>query len=128
MIKSVGTIVVEPNFMFLDCEDDIANLYRWFSLRNGIILIKQRHNSHISVIRQEEITTSLDKKFLGRRVEFSYNPEYIQKNKSHYWFRIISPELEYIRETLGFSNQPFEIIDGKIITHPFHLTIGRIKK
>lgn len=68
----------------------------------------------------------MGREFHGKTVEFAYNPEYIQNNALHYWFRIVSPELEIIRESLGFSNQPFEIVDGRVITHPFHLTIGRV--
>ena len=70
---------------------------------------------------------TIHKIFDDVEVEFSCNPEYIQNNEKHYWFRILSPELEDIRIFLGFSSQPVEVLNnGSLYTHPFHLTIGRI--
>ncbi len=114
--------------MFLSCDKEISRYYRWLAGRSNIKLISQRHDSHISVIRTEELRPSqvLPEKFNNVQIEFCSNPEYIQFNERHYWFRIISPQLEDIRTELDFSNQPVEIVEGKIITHPFHLTIGRI--
>lgn len=127
MIKSYGTLKCEPNFVYLECDPEIARMYRWFCRRKGIYLIRQRHDSHISVVRPEELSDfRFDKTHDGRVFEFVYNPEYIQKNATHYWFRVLSPELEDFRTGFGFCNQPAEIVNGKIVTHPFHLTIGRI--
>jgi len=128
MIKATGKIVVEPNFMYLSVDEDIARLYRSLLRKKGIILIRQRAGCHISVIRPEEVRQKpLSKGYHGEIVEFSYNPEYIQNNATHYWFRIVSPWLEDIRTSLDFSTQPVEVIGGELIdVHPFHLTIGRI--
>jgi hypothetical protein len=116
--------------MFLECDQNIARYYRRLAKKQGVYLVPQRHDSHISVIRTEELSSN---QFLlpthnGMEVEFCCNPEYIQFNDRHYWFRIISPELEDIRMSLGFCSQPIEVFeDGIIHTHPFHLTIGRIE-
>lgn len=128
MFKSTGKIIVEPKFMFVSCDVNISRYYRWLANRMEIKLISQRHDSHISVIRTEELTENqiLPKHLSGKEVEFVGNPEYMQCNATHYWFRIISPELEDIRTSFGFCNQPAEILNERIVTHPFHLTIGRI--
>ncbi|MHA1676400.1 MAG: hypothetical protein ACTSU6_04405 [Candidatus Njordarchaeales archaeon] len=129
MFKSVGTIRTEERFMYLECDRSIAKYYRHLA-KKYIGLISQRHDSHISVIRTEELSEGqiLSDKYSGVEVEFCGNPEYIQNNASHYWFRIISPQLEDIRMALGFCSQPIEKFDdGTIHTHPFHLTIGRIE-
>jgi hypothetical protein len=116
--------------MFLDCQEDLARYHRRLAKKNGIDLVPQRHDSHISIIRTEEL--EVDRilslyPYNGQVVEFCGNPEYMQSNNSHYWFRIISPHLEEIRTGLGFCSQPIEVFkDGTIHTHPFHLTIGRI--
>lgn len=128
MLKSTGRLVCEPDFVYLECDTEIVRLYRWFCRQKGIYLIWQRHDSHISVVRPEELPNDFrfDKTHDGREFEFVYNPEYIQKNSTHYWFRVLSPELEDFRTDFGLCNQPAEIRNGKIVTHPFHLTIGRI--
>lgn len=130
MFKSTGIIRIEPRFMFLQCEKEIAKYYRALARKSGVDLIPQRHDSHISIIRTEELAKEqiLPKTYEGIEVEFCGNPEYIQFNARHVWFRIISPRLEDVRMDLGFSSQPVEILDnGRLYTHPFHLTIGRFR-
>lgn len=129
LYKYQGIIHVEPKFMYLKCSPSLAKYYR-FLARDEVILIAQRIDSHISVIRTEELSPEaiLPKTHHGEIVEFFGNPEYIQNNLSHYWFRIISPRLEEIRISLGFSYQPVELKNNKLIAHPFHFTIGRIKE
>lgn len=85
-------------------------------------------DSHVSIIRAEESPEGyeLPKKYDGLEIEFVYNPEYLNNNATHYWFRILSTELEDIRLELGFCSQPAKIVRGKLVTDPFHLTIGRI--
>lgn len=129
MYKYQGIIQVEPRFMFLLCDPEMARYYRKLAFYDGINLVAQRINSHISVIRTEELRPEqfLSEKYQGEVVEFFGNPEYIQNNRTHYWFRIISPRLEEIRLESGFTSQPFEILnDGRIHAHPFHWTFGRI--
>jgi hypothetical protein len=129
VFKATGTINVEPKFMFLECDKEIAKYYRALAKTRGIYLVPQRHDCHISVIRTEELLPEqkLPLDYSGQKIEFCGNPEYMQFNARHYWFRIISPALEDIRISLGFCSQPVEVReDGSIHTHPFHLTIGRI--
>ena len=129
MFKYYGIIQIEPRFMYLDCDPELARYYRKLASYAGINLIPQRINSHVSVIRTEELQPNqfLSKKYQEEVVEFFGNPEYIQNNGSHYWFRIISPRLEEIRLALGFTSQPIEILnDGRIFSHPFHWTFGRV--
>ncbi len=130
MFKSTGIIRSEPKFMFLECDRNMAKFYRHLAKQSGVSLISQRHDCHISIIRTEELLGEqiLLKTYNDEEVEFCGNPEYIQFNDRHYWFRIISPRLEEIRMSLGFCSQPAEINpDGSINTYPFHLTIGRIE-
>jgi len=127
MFKATGIIRIEPRFMFLECDREISRYYRRLARFQNIDLVSQRHDSHISVIRTEELSNDLPKNYENEIVEFCGNPEYMQYNSRHYWFRIISPRLEEIRINLGFCSQPIEILDnGRVHTHPFHLTIGRI--
>lgn len=127
--KFFGRIKTESKFMYLQCEPELARHYRQLAAMNHIILVPQRIDSHISVIRSEELSPEqiLPKTFDDELVEVFGNPEYIQNNDHHYWFRIISPRLEDIRLSLGFSNQPVEFVNGKFITHPFHFTFGVVK-
>lgn len=129
LYKFYGIVEVEPKFMYLKCDPEMARHYRKLALQENVILVPQRIDSHISIIRTEELSPSqiLPKTFQGERVEVFGNPEYIQNNDHHYWFRIISPRLEEMRLALGFCNQPVEVKDGRIITHPFHYTFGRIR-
>ena len=124
-----GTIITEPRFMYVKCDTELARYYRHLAGFEDIPLISQRIDSHISVIRTEELlpTQLLPTTYDGLVIEAFGNPSYVQNNSKHYWFRVISPQLEEIRLSLGFCNQPAEVIDGRIITHPFHLTFGRIK-
>lgn len=128
MFKYRGIICVEPRFMYLSCDKELARYYRKLARHDGINLIAQRIDSHVSVIRTEELEQGhvLSKKYQNQEIDFFGNPEYIQNNSLHYWFRVISPELEEIRLDLGFTCQPVEMKDGKLISHPFHWTFGRI--
>jgi hypothetical protein len=131
VFKSTGRIITEQRFMFLECDKNIAEYYRYLARIVGINLILQRHDCHISVVRTEELKHKyiLPTIYDFEEVEFCGNPEYMQFNDTHYWFRIISPRLEEIRMELGFCSQPVETIsNGVVYTHPFHLTIGRISR
>lgn len=129
MYKYWGQIKTEDNFMYVLCDPDLAKYYRKLASYESIQLISQRRDSHISVIRPEELFPGqiLDKRFEDREIEFFGNPEYMNHNKTHYWFRVISPDLEAIRLDMGFTYQPVENRDGELISHPLHFTIGRIK-
>lgn len=131
MFKFFGIIKIEPRFMFLSCDSEMSKYYRKLASFSGIDLIAQRIDSHVSIIRTEELRSGqiLSNKYQNEEVEFFGNPEYIQNNSSHYWFRIISPRLEEIRLELGFSCQPVEFLEnGDFVVHPFHWTFGRINE
>jgi hypothetical protein len=129
MIKSTGILRCEPKFVYLECDPEIARLYRYFCRKKGVYLIRQWRDSHITVIRTEEFSAqmSIGKYFDGTEFEFVYNPEYLQSNATHYWVRILSPGLEKFRTDMSFCSQPAKIVNGKLVTDPFHLTMGRLQ-
>jgi hypothetical protein len=81
---------------------------------------------HVSVIRGEKpLDLTAWKKYQDERVEFTYDPRYINTNGRHWWFRVKSPRLEEIRKELGLTPQPtFIDYHGNTRVNPFHFTIG----
>jgi hypothetical protein len=64
----------------------------------------------------------------NERIEFTYDPEYLNTNGRHFWIRAVSPRLEEIRTELGLTPQPtyFHRKSGTVRVNPFHLTIGSL--
>jgi hypothetical protein len=67
-------------------------------------------------------------KYENKRVWFEFDPQYLNTNGKHWWIRVISPELESIREELGLTPQPtyFHRNSRTWRVNPFHLTIGHM--
>jgi len=82
---------------------------------------------HISIVRGEKPSNiKAWSKYQGKRFAFEYDPQYINTNGKHWWFRVTSPELEDVRLELGLTPQPTYIhyVTKEVTVNPFHLTIG----
>jgi hypothetical protein len=101
----------------------------WPIMQRGIKVQSSAWGPHVSVIRGEvPLHPELWKKHENKRVWFEYNPKYLNTNGKHWWIRVVSPELESIREELGLTPQPvyFHRNSGEWRVNPFHLTIGHM--
>lgn len=99
---------------------DIDLYYSWF-LKNRFNLILNRalRCAHITLVndRTSDISNydEVYKKYNGKEITFTYNPEEIRSNGKHWWLKVYSEEAKEIRKSLGLSEIPYM---------PFHLTIG----
>jgi len=101
----------------------------WPVTQKGIKLTRSAWGPHVSVVRGEKpLNIKLWKKYDGKKVWFEYDPKYLNTNGKHWWFRVISPELESIRQELGLTPQPeyFHRDSQTQRVNPFHLTIGHM--
>ena len=104
---------------------DTYKYYAWFlEKRFNITLQRPLRFTHFTIIN-DRITTKEDlvkyeeckKKWDGKEVEFTYNPEY-RTNGKHFWFRIYSEDALQIRKDAGL---------GKY-EHGLHLTVGLVSE
>lgn len=128
--KSTGILIFDPTtrqtkhyrdwWVILSCDDEIAAYYRyWIQRELDITLQRNLWGSHISIIRGEKPKKNTEcwKKDHKTKVSFSYTPEALQHNDTHWWLKIFDIEsLSTIREFYGLSERP---------AISFHLTIGR---
>lgn len=105
--------------------NDLDSKEEWpLSVRN-VKVIRSAWGPHISVVRGEEPKNKKYwGKYQGERVEFSYDPRYINTNGKHWWFRIKSDRLLEIRRELGISPYPIYWSKGQKRNLHFHLTLG----
>lgn len=146
----------EPWWALLKCDYGLVNYYRHLILKSygleftsdiltdkidaetkkvwPIKVLDARTNTsawgpHISVIRGEKpVNREYWKRYENERIEFTYDPEYLNTNGRHFWIRAVSPRLEEIRTELGLTPQPtyFHRKSGTVRVNPFHLTIGSL--
>lgn len=145
----------DPWWAILICDDGLSRFYRSFIEKNRTITMSSAEwlklrglpdndklwdvnipngkvsppswGPHVSLIRGEKpIDESLWGKYEGKIFEFAYDPQYINTNGKHWWFRVISPELEAVRLELGLTPQPTYIhrMTQEERVNPFHFTIG----
>ncbi len=143
----------EPWWALLKCDYGLVNYYRYMIKKNQAmevysdvwsrdieinkrwpvkVLDSRLHLSawgpHISVTRGEAPPNpKLWGKYENEKIEFTYDPRYLNTNGRHYWIRAVSPRLEEIRRELGLTPQPtYYDRSGKLRVNPFHLTIGSL--
>lgn len=101
----------------------------WEVFRRGIRLTESAWGAHVSVIRGEKPlkNKNLWGRYQNEKIEFTYDPRYLNTNGSHWWIRVQSERLMEIREELGLTPQPgFVDKYGNFkVVNPFHITIGR---
>jgi len=114
MFKGKGEIYFYPKkysnkaWAILNCDQELVEYYTsFFCKRFGIHkLQKPKHGSHITVIREEEISDEVYDTLWGKNqykeIEFQYSNE-IKTNGEHIWLPVISEELLNLREEMGLN-------------------------
>lgn len=146
----------DPWWALLECNDHDYSFYRWITKQNRAYkmhsadwlkmvglpesdrvwtvdipygpVVRPAWGTHISVVRGEKPTNpDAWRKYQGKRFKFSYDPQYINTNGRHWWFRTICPELEEIRVELGLTPHPTYVhrYTGKTRINYMHLTFGK---
>ena len=100
----------------LDC--DLHKYYAWFlQKRYNLILNKPIRGSHVTIVSDiinSKKWTESKKKYHGKILEFSYDPD-TRTNGEYWWLRVQCEGAKNIRRTLGLSENPY---------WGLHLTIG----
>jgi hypothetical protein len=122
MIEKEATKVVPSYALF--GQSGVINDGYWKVTRRGVKIQGSAWGAHVSVIRGESPKNkNLWGSFENERIEFTYNPEYIDTNGVHWWIRVKSERLEEIRVQLGLGSCPRSVRCGT--RAPLHITIGR---
>tara|TARA_Y100000310_G_C20689909_1_gene821548 strand:+ start:1331 stop:1738 length:408 start_codon:yes stop_codon:yes gene_type:complete len=128
-IKSTGILIFDPKtnqtkhyrdwWLILKCDEEIAKYYRyWVQRETGIVLQRSLWGSHVSIIRGEQPVSNVEKwnKHHKQQLEFTYYPELIHSNETHWWIEVAIDPLSQYRKLFGLKERPL---------FSFHLTIGR---
>ena len=146
----------DPWWALLECNDHDYNLYRWlikqrrsYKMHSADWLkmvglpesdkvwtvdvpygpvVRPAWGTHISVVRGEKPSNpDAWRKYQGKRFKFTYDPEYINTNGRHWWFRTHCPELEEVRVELGLTPQPTYVhrYTKRTKINHMHLTFGK---
>lgn len=127
MIKGIGKLVYaeNPYKLIVELENDLGNYYRSL-IPKYFRFQKPRYNTHISVIRGEDISNI---KYWGKlnnlEIEFYYD-NHIFQNSTYYWLAVECNLLKNIRENLGLPALS-QITKSPCGNHDFHITIANSK-
>jgi hypothetical protein len=127
MIKGIGKLVYteKPYKLIVEVENDLGNYYRSF-IPKYFKFQKPMHNTHISVIRSEEICNlHYWGKLNNVEIEFDYD-NYIFQNSIYFWLAVECNLLKNIREDLGLPPLS-QITKSPCGNHDFHITIANSK-
>lgn len=127
MIKSIGRLVYtdKPYKLIVEIENDIGNYYRSL-IPKYFRFQKPMYDSHISVIRGEEIiNVQYWGKLNNQEIEFEYD-NYIFQNTIYFWLAVECNLLKNIRENLGLPSLS-DITKSPCGNHDFHITIANSK-
>jgi len=115
---SSGRIVIDNDWMFLYCDQEIVNYYHWLTCRYGISTLKSsRRGAHISFVKRETVTNKqLWRALMGTTVEFKYSNMVRWDNNYHVWVDVELAPFNKIRNNLGLPDY-----------RSFHITIGQLK-
>ena len=127
MNDSTGTLIYSnnPYKLIVLVDNEIGRYYRAL-IPKYLDVRKQFHDSHISVIRNENpINMGFWGSYHNQEINFEYESN-IYNDETYYWLNAYSPKLEEIRQELGLqsTSQFTRSPDG---AHKFHITIGNIK-
>jgi hypothetical protein len=127
MIKGIGKLVYteKPYKLIVEVENDLGNYYRSF-IPKYFRFQKPMYNTHISVIRSEDI---YNLQYWGElnnvEIEFDYD-NYIFQNSIYFWLAVECNLLKNIRENLGLPPLS-KITKSPCGNHDFHITIANSK-
>jgi hypothetical protein len=113
-----GRIFQAPDWwLFLSCEHDLIDYYRWFCCRYGLNVLKSsKSGPHVSLVRGERPTNHAEwKRMLGQNFEFKYSNQ-IRYNDEHVWLDVEPKVVNQIRIKLGLPTYP-----------SYHVTLGRFR-
>ena len=129
MLHSIGTLTFSAKIgerLVVEVDKDFLYCYRWFLNKEKIITNKPRYDSHISVIRNEEIRSTALWSSLSTEIKFEYDP-IIYNNDMYYWIAVNCLELEQIRKSFGLEPIKSGVTLSPDNLHNFHITIGNMK-
>lgn len=113
----------KDKFVYLDCDDRISDSLRKMLTEDGIKKPPSDEGAHISVFYADEMEEhdlkikELNKKFpfIIKEV-YSVNPDGWDEMERVWFVKVISPELEALRQKYGLSK--------KLNGHEFHITFA----
>lgn len=109
MFTSKGIVHLDSqNNLKLNCDEELVNYYFWF-LRieyPSLKLQRPKFGSHLSLISTKhcQYDTSLVKKYIGKRVKFTYYPERLKsggRDFTNFWLDCECEFGHYILNTVG---------------------------
>ncbi len=116
--STTGKIFQAPNWwLFISCEHDLIDYYRWFCQRYGLNVLKSfKSGPHVSISRGERPVNHAEwKRLLYQKIEIKYSNN-IRYNDDYIWIDVEPKTINQLRIKLGLRTFP-----------SYHITLGKFR-